>query len=448
MPVTIDLAREILQKAKSLSDEAEVYIHLKKQLKIDVLNQKIESMDDVSDGGLSVRLIKNNRMGFAYTADFDESALDLAVSQAANNMGIFPADVELGFPGPAKQSKNIELVDKDIVQAKLEDKVQLAMNAERAAYALDKRVKKSEKVFYEDIFTITILANSKGVNIAYNKAVCGLFAEVIAEDAGLMETGMWLMFSNKYKELDPGNIGSEAARRAVYMLGAKPEKSGKAPVVLSPYAASTLVSALSPALSAEYVQKGKSIFRNSLEKPVASRKLTLIDCGILETGISSVPYDDEGIPTGETILIKDGYLKSFLHNNATAKKDNIRSTANSFRGSFKSQPEIQPSNLYVKQGLNPQSMIIDGISKGFLITNIMGAHTINPISGDFSIGFSGFLIENGKQTKPVRGMTIAGNILDIFNHIEEIGSDLMFFPHNGNIGTPSMLVASLSVSGA
>ena len=87
------------------------------------------------------------------------------------------------------------------------------------------------------------------------------------------------------------------------------------------------------------------------------------------------------------------------------------------------------------------------MSKGLLVTNIMGAHTINPISGDFSIGFSGFFIDNGQIIRPVRGMTIAGNILDVFNHIEEIGSDIMFFPHSGSIGSPSILIFGLSVSG-
>ena len=112
-----------------------------------------------------------------------------------------------------------------------------------------------------------------------------------------------------------------------------------------------------------------------------------------------------------------------------------------------SQPSVQPTNRYVKPGSISKDEIIGGISKGFLVTSIMGAHTINPITGDFSVGFSGLFIDNGKLSRPVRGMTIAGNMLDVLGHIEDVGSDLMFFQHGGNIGSPSILIRSLSVSG-
>jgi PmbA protein len=292
-----------------------------------------------------------------------------------------------------------------------------------------------------------VIANSKGVDVIYKKAVCGAVADVIAKEDELMESGMWLKFSTRFKDLDARYVGEEAAKRAVIMLGAKPEKSGRAPVVLSPFASSTLLSAISPALSAESAQKGKSLFANAIDKRVASMKLNLVDSGILKDGLSSVPYDDEGVPSRETVIIKDGDLRSFIHDSYTAKRGKTSSTANSSRASYMSQPGIQPTNLFIKPGLKTQDEMINAMSKGFLVKNIMGAHTINPISGDFSIGFSGFLIENGKISRPVRSMTIAGNILDVFNHIEEVGSDIMFFPHSGNIGSPSILIANLSVSG-
>ncbi|MFH1709585.1 MAG: TldD/PmbA family protein [bacterium] len=447
MPVAKDLAKNILRNAKAVADEAEVYICTREQLKIDVMDQNTESVDNITDGGLALRLIKNKKMGFAYTADLDEHSIETLIGQALDISTSAASDENFGFPAPKAQTAPLTLVEADISGTKLEDKLKLALDIEKAAYSFDKRIKKSEKISYQDSISTTVLVNSKGVDITYQKAVCGAFAEVIAEDNGLMETGSWLQFSTAFNSLDAKYIGEEAAKRAALMLGAKQEKSGRSPVILSPYVASTLVSAISPALSAEYVQKGKSLFTGAIDKRVASIKFNLIDSGILKNGVSSVPYDDEGIPTRGTIVIKDGCLRSFLQDSYTAKKGKTSSTANSFRSSFKSQPEIQPTNLYVQPGFKSQEEMISGSSKGFLVTNIMGAHTINPISGDFSIGFSGFLIENGKISRPVRGMTIAGNILDVFNHIDEIGSDLMFFPHNGSIGAPSILIFGLSVSG-
>jgi PmbA protein len=447
MPITKDLAKSILQKVRSKADEAEVYASSSKQLKIDVINRKLESIDNITEGGLALRVIKNKRMGFAYTADMDEHSLEILIEQALANSESSQPDENIGFPEPKTQTRSITLVEGDIRNARLEDKIKLAVEIEKAAYSFDKRIRKSEKISYMDSISTTVIANSKGVNVQYEKAVCGASAEVIAEDGGLMETGSWLKFSTAFKDLDARYIGEEAAKRAALMLGAKQEKSGRAPILLSPYAGSILISAIAPALSAENVQRGKSIFTNAIDKRIASHKFNLIDCGILKGGTSSVPYDDEGVPTRETSIIENGILKTFLHNAYTAKKSKASPTANSFRSSFNSQPEINPTNLYVCPGSKTQEEILSGMSIGMLVTSIMGAHTINTISGDFSIGFSGFLIENGKISRPVRGMTIAGNIFDILNHTDEIGSDLMFFPHGGSIGAPSILVFGLSVSG-
>jgi len=447
MLITKDLAKSILQKAKAVSDEAEVYLNTREHLNIDVLDQKIESVDNVTDGGIALRLIKDKKLGFAYTADFDEYSVETLIAQALDNSKSSAPDENIGFPGSAPQTVSMNLVEPDIAGTGLDQKEKFALEMESAAHSYDNRIKITQKISYTDSLSTTVIANSKGVDVMYKKAICGAFADVIAEENELMESGMWLKFSTRFKDLDARYIGEEAAKRAALMLGAKPEKSGRAPVVLSPFVFSALLSAISPALSAESVQKGKSVFIGGIDKRVASIKLNLTDSGILKDGVSSVPYDDEGVPTRETVIIKDGTLRSFLHDTYTAKKGRSTSTANSSRSSFMAQPGIQPTNLYIKPGLKTSDEMINAISKGFLVKNIMGAHTINPISGDFSIGFSGFLIENGKISRPVRGMTIAGNILDVFNHIEEIGSDIMFFPHSGNIGSPSILIANLSVSG-
>jgi len=447
MLITKDLAKSILQKAKAASDEAEVYLNTREHLNIAVLDQKIESVDNVTDGGIAIRMIKDKRMGFAYTGDFDEYSIETLVAQALDNSRSSAPDENVGFPEPMPQTASMNLVETDIAGTSLDQKEKFAMEMEAAAHSYDNRIKMSGKISYTDSLSTTVIANSKGVDIIYKKAVCGAFADVIAKEDELMESGMWLKFAVRFKDLDARYVGEEAAKRAVIMLGAKPEKSGRAPVVLSPFASSTLLSAISPALSAESVQKGKSLFVSGIDKRVASIKLNITDSGILKDGLSSVPYDDEGVPARETVIIKDGTLRSFLHDSYTAKKGKTSSTANSSRSSFMAQPGIQPTNLFIKPGLKTQDEMINAISKGFLVKNIMGAHTINPISGDFSIGFSGFLIENGKISRPVRGMTIAGNMLDLFNHIEEVGSNIMFFPHSGNIGSPSILIANLSVSG-
>ena len=447
MPLTKDIVKQLVRDAKKRTDEAEVYVTTAKHLNIDVIDQKIESVDNVTEGGLGLRIIKDKKLGFAYTADIHEEAVDALIDQAIENSKSSFPDEFIGFPFPKQQNAQMVLVEKDIEGTKLSDKIALAMRMEKAAHSFDNRVKKTEKVIYTDSVTTTIIMNSKGIDVQYEKAFCGAAADVIAEEGSMMESGSWMKFAASLKEIDPDNIGEEAARRAVMMLGAKQEKSGRAPVLLAPYAGSIIISAVFPALSAEFAQKGKSLFISAMDKRVAFPKFNLIDSGVMQGGVSSVPYDDEGVPTQETTIIKDGNLRSFLHDSYTAKKGKTSSTANAFRSSFMSQTSIQPTNLYVRPGPASQAEIISRMSKGFLVTSIMGAHTINPITGDFSVGFSGIFIDNGKISHPVRGMTIAGNMLDVLSHIEDVGSDLTFFQHGGNIGSPSLLISALSVSG-
>jgi len=439
--------KAFLEKAKKVSDQAELYLISKQQLKIDVINQKIESIDELEEAGLSVRLITKSRPGFAYTADLDDAAIDDSIEQAARNAAAGSADEWMDLPGAEEQKAKMELVDPDLASVSLIDKKALALDVERFAMTYDKRIKRAEKTSYQEDLLTTVLINSKGVDVEYKKAICGAFTEVIAEENGLMETGSWLTYSTRYNQLDAASIGGEAGARAVAMLGASQEVSGRAPVVLEPYVGSMILSMMSPALSAEYAQKGKSLFISARGKSVASKKVTLVDSGVLQDGLATIPYDDEGVPTMETIIIKDGTFTDFLFNRRSANKAKRGSTGNAIRSSFKVQPEILPTNLFIKPGHRTRDDLIGGISKGFLVTTIMGAHTINPISGDFSIGFSGHYIENGKIARPVRGMTIAGNLVDLLSRIEDVGSDLMFFPLAGNIGTPSLLISGLSVSG-
>jgi len=164
----------------------------------------------------------------------------------------------------------------------------------------------------------------------------------------------------------------------------------------------------------------------------------------LPKGLGSAPFDGEGVPTQETRLINQGELKTFFYNTYTANKGKTKSTGNAARGSYQGLPGIGPTNLYIEAGKNSHEEIIKSITKGLYLVRIMGAHTANPISGDFSFGAAGILIENGQLTHPVRSITIAGNLIDLLKHLKAVGSDLRFF---SSIGAPTLLLEGISISG-
>ncbi|MDP3050193.1 MAG: metallopeptidase TldD-related protein, partial [Eubacteriales bacterium] len=189
---------------------------------------------------------------------------------------------------------------------------------------------------------------------------------------------------------------------------------------------------------------GRSLFAGRMGERVASDLVTIVDDGTLPGGINSGPCDGEGVPTSRTVVIEHGVLTSFLHNTYTAAKDGLVSTGNGVRGSFKGSPEVGTTNFYLSPGKTEREQLLEELDSGLLVTEVMGMHTANPISGDFSVGASGLWVENGRVSHPVRGMAIAGNITDLLMKIDAVGSDLQFF---GGKGAPTVRVRQMMVTG-
>ena len=276
------------------------------------------------------------------------------------------------------------------------------------------------------------------------KGAYGIYLALTAGEGDDSQTGFDLDFNLKYHSLKPEEVGRKAAGQAVRMLGARPVTTRKTPVVLDPYVAAGFLDLISTALTSEAVQKGRSLFAGKKDTEVASGKITVIDDGTLPGGIASAPFDGEGVATSRTVLIEDGVLKGYLYNTYTAAKDGVCSTGNGVRNSFKGTPEVGVTNIFIKPGSVPAEQLFSELEKGIYITEVMGMHTANPISGDFSVGVSGLLIEKGQLTRPVRGMALGGNIMDLLAGVNAVGNDLNFF---GSRGSPTLRISEMTLSG-
>jgi PmbA protein len=177
---------------------------------------------------------------------------------------------------------------------------------------------------------------------------------------------------------------------------------------------------------------------------VAAAGVTLIDDGTYPTGIGSAPFDGEGVPSGKTVLVESGVLQGYLYNTYTAKKEGKASTGNAVRASFKTTPSVGTTNFYLKPGNQAPEELVREVSNGLYVLEVMGMHTANPISGDFSIGAKGVWIENGVLSRPVRGIVIAGNVIELLKQVDAVASDLRFF---GSRGAATFRVTGLTVSG-
>jgi len=436
----------ILSLSRDLkADAAEVYLRTSTSTNIEVRDQKVDAFERARDIGVGLRVLAGGRTGFSYTTDLTERSLrelvQMAVSGARNTepdpFAIIPAR-------PSAPYQTVNIFDPEVAALSEQEQIGRVMAMEREAYAVDPRVRRIRKASAGFSRSETLIANSHGASISYRGTAASASIEVVAEDKGESQAGWDFDVKRFYGKLDIENVGRKAARKALDLLGACSIDSVKAPVILDASVAEEFLSIMAGGFSAENVQKKKSLFIGRLGSEVVSPLITIHDDGLREGGLGSAPSDDELVPARKKTVIDRGRLALFLHNARTANKDHTESTGNGFRGGFKGVPGVGVTNLSIAPGTLTPADLIASTPRGLLVTEVMGAHTANPISGDFSVGATGFWIEQGKKAYPVREITIAGNILDLMQNVDAVCSDLHF---SGRIGSPTLRVKELSISG-
>lgn len=435
---------KVLWTARRKGVEAEAYLLYNRELSVDVKRGKVETLKEAEEIGLGVRVFNQGRLGFVYSSDLSAQAVAQSVQDAIDISQNTPLDLYNQLPEPVNSYPTLDIYDPQICVTPLENKIELAREAERVARAFDPRIAVVERAGYEEADFNTLIMNSKGLLASAQGNYSTLFISLVAQDEEDSQTGFAVMSKKKFAELDPAALGQEAAHRALRSLGATTSATANLPCIMEPFVTARFLSLLAPSLQGDAVLKGKSMLKDRLGDKIAATAVTLVDDGVLPGGIAAFPFDGEGMPCQRTGLIQDGCLKAFLYDNYSAMKADQVSTGNGQRSSFRSLPSVGITNLVLSPGLkDPADLRID-IKTGILITEVMGMHTANPISGDFSLGASGIMIREGELAEPVRGITIAGNIFTWLKNVQAVGSDLRFY---GARAAPSIRMEGISVGG-
>jgi len=394
----LQIARQAVERAQGLGgNAAEAYVLHAAALTVEVNNQAVENLKLAEVSGIGLKTIVDGRLGFAYSSALDPDSLQELVGNSLANAKETSPDEHHVLPKVKGTVEEMDLYDPTIGQISVEEKIEKAKLLERTARDYDQRIKRVRKSSYQDSEYQVALVNSHGLESTHQGNYCGVGAFVLAEDKGEVQTGWSMDLTRKYRQLKAEDVGREAAQKAVAMLGATAVPSQRVTIVLDPYVASNFLDILAPSLTAEAVQKGKSLFQGKIGEQVISTALNIIDDGRLEGGIESSPVDGEGVPTARNVLFSEGRLEKFLYNTYTASKDGVSSTGNGIRSSFKSTADVGTTNFFIQPGIVSPEELLAPVDKGFYITEVMGLHTANPISGDFSLGASGIWIENGQK---------------------------------------------------
>lgn len=435
---------ESLLKGRAL-DGWEIMAGQSRNLSIEVKDQKIDTFRCSEPLGVSVRLLKGDGLGFSFSTSMAEADLLQMIDNALVGAATQTPDQFNGLPAAMPIPQLEGLYDGALGSVPEEEKIHRAMELERLTLATDPRLKRVRKSSYAESDYAVAIRNSLGIATGYRGTSVSSSIAVIAEFEGDSQMGWDFGFSTRFEGVDIPAIAAEAARKATALLGAGSIATMRCPALFDSHVAGEILGVLAPSFLAESVQKGKSMLAGKLGERLFSPILQLRDNGILDGGMATTPFDGEGVPSQNTLLVQDGVLKHFLYDSYCGRKDGRTSTGNASRGRVTGLPHMGVTNFYIENGSTPAPDLLNGISRGILLTDVIGMHTANPISGDFSVGASGFLIENGCVTSPVKGIAIAGNIMDLFAKIEAVGNDLRFF---GSVASPSLRLESLDVSGS
>jgi PmbA protein len=438
----------LVTAARRGAKDAEAFAERATSRRIKVYRQEVEELTAARRKGVGLRVFQEGAVGHAYSSDTSPRALDELVERALGNASVTDPDPFARLPEPHGEPPAVSVYDPRLEGRSDEEKIDLALRVEKAALDYDRRVKLVEDTVYADGEAEVFLASSGGVRATYRENSVYVFAYVLAEEDGQVETGLSFSVGRDLAQLDGEGCGREAAQRAVDLLGARKCPSMKATVVLDPFVAASFLGVLSSALTAEAVQKGRSLFAPLEGERVASEAFGLVDDALRPEGLASAPFDGEGTPSQRTSLIADGVLQGFLYDTYTGNKAGRPSTGNGIRGSYSSLPAVRPTNLVAVGRTTPVPEIVAGIERGVLVTNAVGVHSgANPISGEFSVGINGRLIESGRLAGGVREVTLAGDLLGMLRGIVALGDDARWIP-TGSILTPSIVMEGMAIGGA
>ncbi len=412
----VESVKRGLEYIESKDLEGDIYGVRSRSISYGLKKGEIADSSENEDMGLGIRVIKDGKLGFGYAVPEDvKKGVDRAVELSKYSAELNP---EL----PSDDSiPDVEVFDEEVKKI-----VRETSGGELAQQMLDAASEVAEDIIpTRGGVTLsehsTVLGNTTGLFL--EKRTTGMVGSVMATiKKGETSLSASESQASRKADIDFQEIGREAGLKVDSMRESSGLKKGKIPVVIEPDAFATLLwFGLVPAVYGEEVRKGKSVYQGKKGEKVASESLTLADDPTKDWGLGSGPFDDEGVISQRNPIIKDGMLENFLYDMKDASKCDTESTGNGIRGGFKSSPSTVARNLVLEgEEKDVDEMMPD---EGLYVDSVLGAHTANPVSGDFSVVTNPvWLVENGEKKGRIDGAMISGNIPDILDTIE-LGDD-------------------------
>lgn len=439
----LEMLQDIINDAKKHgASDAEAIIIDSISNSIEVRLGKPTSIEYSQDESIGLRVLIDGQQAIASTSDFSKDSLNALIEKSIFMAKSVPKNPHLFLAKEDQLCKNFrDLKLYDDYEPTTEKLLEVATESESIALE-EKEISNSEGSAAGFSKNKIYFATSTGFSHEYKTSYFSQSTSVIAGKDEHMQTDYGYTVARFWQDLQsPKDVGSEAGKRAAKKLYPKKITSSVLPVIFENRIASSLLSAFLAAINGSSISRGTSFLIDSLEKEIFNSSINIIDDPFIIKGLSSRPFDGEGLEGKKLNLVEKGILKDLLLDLQTASKLGKTSNGRAGRG-LSSIPTPSSSNSYIKEGSCSLDETVKSIKNGLLITSIFG-HGANVITGEYSQGAAGFYIENGEILYPVSEITIAGNLKEMFKAMTPL-SDLKM---EKSINSPSLLVEKMTIAG-
>lgn len=431
------LAGSILERcAAHGASQAQVSLSSDLGLSVTVRLGEVETIERRQDSGVGITVYFGQQRGTASTADLAEASIQATIEHACAIARHTQPDPCAGLADPdrlARQWPELDLWHP--WQAEAAQVVDLALRCEAAGRDLDRRIDNSDGASIALGHSLDVYANSHGFLAAERRSMHSISCSLVARaDDGGLQRDYWYDAARAGADLmAPEAVGRRAAERTLARLGARSLSTRRCPVLFVPEVARGLIGHFLAAISGGAQYRKSSFLLDQVGQPVLPPFLSMIERPHLPRGHGSAGFDDEGVATADSVLVEDGVLTRYLLDSYSARRLGLASTANA--GGV--------HNLSLTPGADDWPALLARMDRGLVVTELMG-QGVNPVTGDYSRGATGFWVENGKIAYPVSEVTIAGNLRPMLAGIVAVGNDV---DRRANVLTGSILIDEMTVAG-
>ncbi|NNC38601.1 MAG: TldD/PmbA family protein [Acidimicrobiales bacterium] len=423
------------------ADAADAITAHGRSLSIGVREGELEDIDNSEGKEVGLRVFIGQRQATVSSSDLSSISLERLAERAVAMAKLAPEDPYCGLADPARLATDVPELDiYDATELKAADLFERAKILDQVTRGVP-GVSMADSASAYAVSSAVYFMTSHGFSKGWRSSQHGLSVMAIAEQDGAMERDYDYAGSRWYEDLPtPESIALSAANRALSRLGSKQLPSSAMPVIYDHRVAKSLVSAFTSAISGPSISRGVSFLKDAMDTQVFNKQITITDDPYRVRGHGSRPWDGEGVAGKKMNLIDSGKLTTWILNTASANQLKLETTGHAHRG-IGTPPGVSTSNTYIHAGEKSPEQLMSDIGNGLLVTDMFGP-SLNANTGDYSVGCSGFAIENGEPSFPVSEITVAGNLKDMYLGMTP-ANDLKF---DQPTCAPSLLIEEMVVA--